>query len=229
MVTSVKAEEIVLGVEDSWAPYSKADGTGLSNRLVIEAYKAVDIDVTLKIAPYSRLLHEVANGRLLGLFNVTKEDSTEDIYHFGEEKLFLARTYYYHHKDKPLKASKMRDLQNLERVGMIIGYEYGPFILQNENVTPVRVRSQDQLIRMILRDRLDTAIMFEAIASDLLPTIKGGEKIEKAFEGQHSNIHVAFSKTYPKHEEYARKLDEGLRILLRNGRWDEILGDLANR
>ena len=227
LVSVAKSNEIVLGAEDSWAPYSTSDGTGYSNTIITEAYALEDVSVVFRVDAYSRLLRDVEKGSLLALFNVTKEPSTENVYLFGEEKLFQARTYYYQSVLNPLRAKNLYGLQNGEKVGLIIGYEYGPTILENKNVTIYRVRSQDQLVRMIMRKRIDTAIMFESIANEVLPTIKGSHIVEKAFEGEHSNIYVAFSKQREESAKYAALLDRGLRKLKKSGRWDEILGDLA--
>ena len=217
------ADTIVIGAEDSWPPYSRADGTGISNTIVQEAYNAVGIDVHFRVAPYARLLREVKQGALLGLFNVSREQSTEESYSFGEERLFQAKTFYYHNIRRPLKAKNLSELDNHERVGLILGYEYGSKILDNTRVVITRVSHQKSLIRMLIYNRIDTAIMFEAIANETFPNVNGSEIIEKAFEGEHSNIYVAFSPKFPNMKYYRDKLDEGLRILKSKGRIKELL------
>ena len=48
-------------------------------------------------------------------------------------------------------------------------------------------------------------------------------KIVKAFDSESLNIYVAFSKTFPKAQYYAEKLDEGLAIIMANGHYDRIV------
>ncbi len=219
--------EVTLAVENSWPPFSKADGTGLSNQIVREAYKSQGIDVNYVVAPYARQLIATQNGTYVGVFNVTKQPSTQRNFLFCKERLFKATTAYYIHEDKPLTAQNFKDLNAGERVGLIIGYEYGPYILSNLAVEKYAVSNQTALIRMLLVGRLDTIIMFDAIAQYTLPTIPGSHKIKRAFEGEHSDIYVAFSKRHKDAPYFCEKLDQGLKTLKESGRLQEILGQQA--
>jgi len=221
------AETIQIGAEDSWPPFSRKDGTGLTNTIVKEAYASQGVDVEFVIAPYSRLLREVKTGRLMALFNVTREESTQQTFLFGEHKLFTATTAYYHHKNRPLNASNFREVNHGEKIGMILGYEYGPFILSNRDIASIRVKYQSQLVKMLLKNRLDGALMFDAIADDIFKTIKNSEKIVRAFDGQHSDIYVAFSRRFPGAEKYMNLLDKGLMQIRKNGQLSRILDGKA--
>ncbi|WP_191253489.1 substrate-binding periplasmic protein [Kordiimonas sediminis] len=224
-VPSPKSEQMVyeLGAEDSWSPFSNPDGTGISNTIVKEAFRAEGVQVAFKVGPYARLLRLVETGDLVGLFNVTREPSTESKYLFGREKLFRAKTAYYHHVDRPLTVSAYDQLQNGEMIGMILGYEYGPFILQNSNVQKIRVNRQENLILMLERGRIDAAILFDAIAAIQLEKSNTTGIIKRAFDGQHSDIYVAFSRLHPDAEYLLEKLDAGLRKLQMSGRIKELM------
>ncbi|MFC7049318.1 substrate-binding periplasmic protein [Emcibacter nanhaiensis] len=214
---------IVLGAEDSWPPFSNADGTGLSNSIVREAFGLRGIKVLFQVAPYARLLRMTEQGEIVGLFNVTKEPSTEKVYHFGKQRLFRATTGYYYHVGQPLKAGNFRELVNNERIGLMLGYEYGPFILQNDKVRTVRVNSQENLVHMLQRGRLDAVIMFDAIAEVVLAKTQAQQEIRRAFDGEHSDIYVAFSRKHPEAGMLAEELDAGLIALRESGRLAEIL------
>jgi len=47
-------KSVLIAVEDDAAPWSRSDGCGYANDLVIAAFKAVGIDVELKVVPYAR-------------------------------------------------------------------------------------------------------------------------------------------------------------------------------
>ncbi|NVK17825.1 MAG: transporter substrate-binding domain-containing protein [Methylocystaceae bacterium] len=187
---------LILAVEDSWPPFSKRDGSGLSNQIVQEAYETQNIKVDFVVAPYARQLVATEKGAYVGAFNVTKEPSTQEKFHFCEERLFKATTSYYVNEDAPLKARTYEELNSGEKIGVIIGYEYGPFIIANNKVKKFRVSKQSNLIKMLLKKRLDAVLMFDAIAQYTLPQIQNSHKIKRAFEGQHSDIYVAFSKKH---------------------------------
>lgn len=218
---------VTLAAENSWPPFSKADGTGLSNQIIGEAYKSQGIDVKYVVAPYARQLIATQNGTYVGAFNVTKEPSTERKLMFCNERLFKATTAYYINEDSPLNASRYQDLKAGHRVGLIIGYEYGPYILTNNHLEKHLVSNQTALVKMLLAGRLDSIIMFDAIAQYILPTIANGDKIKRAFDGQHSDIYVAFSKRHKDAPYFCEKLDKGLKLLKENGRLQAILGDQA--
>lgn len=222
-VASTDLTEVTLAAENSWPPFSKADGTGLSNQIIREAYKSQGIDVKYVVAPYARQLVATQNGTYVGVFNVTKEPSTLIKFRFCKERLFKATTAYYINEDKPLNAKAFTDLNAGERVGLIIGYEYGPYILSNLRVEKHAVSNQTALIRMLLAGRLDTVIMFDAIAQYTLPKIPNSHKIKRAFDGEHSDIYVAFSKQHKDALYFCEKLDKGLQTLKANGRLEEIL------
>lgn len=219
---------LVLGAEDSWPPFSKEDGTGLSNQIIAEAYATQGINVSFTVAPYARQLAATKAGTLVGVFNVTKEPSTESTFLFCEEKLFTATTAYFYHEDAPLKAHSYQELRSGEKIGMIIGYEYGPYIIENPNVKKYRVAKQQNLIKMLLNNRLDGVIMFDAIAQYTLPQIEGSEKIKRAFDGEHSDIYVAFSKSHEDAPYFCKMLDAGLKSLKEKGRIKEILSLAGN-
>ena len=222
-VSQANAETITIGAEDSWPPFARADGTGLTNQIVREAFATQGINVEYRVAPYARLLADVESGKLLALFNVTKEPSTANRYLFGEHKLFTATTAYFHHRDRPLEATNFLEVRNGESIGMILGYEYGPHILANKSITPVRVKQQTNLVKMLLNKRVDAVIMFDAIAQEVLQDFDRRDEIERAFDGQHSDIYVAFSKSFPRSAHYVDALDRGLEQLRSQGRLSIIL------
>ena len=61
-------------VEDSWPPYARPDGKGLSNSIVRHAYRAVGLEPRIEVRPYARVLAEVEHGQADGCFNVTRQN-----------------------------------------------------------------------------------------------------------------------------------------------------------
>ncbi|MCG6880865.1 MAG: transporter substrate-binding domain-containing protein [Deltaproteobacteria bacterium] len=219
------AETITLGAENDWAPYANPDGTGMANDIVSAAYKAVGIDVAFKVAPYNRLLKEVREGAILGAFDVPKESANEKDYIFGTTPLFVAHSAYYHNKDHPLSAEKKEDLVNGEKIGIVFDYGYGDFFAKNDRIIKIPVRSDLLNVRKLAKGRIDATILYDKTADKIMAENDLNGKILKAFESESSNIYVAFSRTFPKAEYYAKKLDEGLAIIKSNGIYNRIVGD----
>ena len=218
------AETITLGAENDWIPYSNSDGTGMANEIVSAAYKAVGIDVAFKVGPYNRLLKEVAEGHILGAFNVPKESANENKYIFGNTPLLVARSAYYHNKDNPLSVGKKEDLVNGEKIGIVFDYGYGDFFAENDRIVKIPVRSDLLNLRKLAKGRIDATILYEKTAEKIIAENHMSDKIAKAFESERLDIYVAFSKTFPKSGYYAEKLDEGLALIKENGLYERIVG-----
>ncbi len=217
------AETIILGAENDWIPYSNEDGTGMSNEIVRAAYLAVGVQVSFQVGPYNRLLKSVRDGALLGVFNVPKESSNEDLYLFGKTPLFTAVSAYYQNRDHPLGATKKEDLIHGEKVGVVFDYGYGDFFAKNDRIQKIEVRSDLLNLRKLAKGRIDATILYEKTARKLIEENGLGDKIEKAFESESAEIYVAFSKTHPKARHYADKLEEGLAAIKASGEYQKIL------
>lgn len=217
------AHALTLAVEDAWEPYAKADGTGLSADIVRAALGAVGVEVTFEAIPYARLLQEVQAGKYVGGFNVAREPSREDAFLWGREMLFLARAHYYHCRSRLLAASSAEELQRGERVGVILGYEYGEKFHENQDITKVWGKRHDQLLRMLQAGRVDTVILFEKTANLFLHEMNLHGEVFAAFPSEPSKIYVAFSRQHPMAVHYMEKLDEGLARIKASGEYQAIL------
>lgn len=217
------AQALTLAVEDAWEPYAKADGTGLSVDIVRAALGSVGVEVTFEAIPYARLLQEVQAGKFVGGFNVAREPSREDAFLWGREMLFLAHAHYYHCRSRLLEASSAEELRGGERVGVILGYEYGEKFHENQDIAKVWGKRHDQILRMLEVGRVDTVILFEKTANLFLKMMNLQEEVFAAFPSEPSKIYVAFSKQHPDALYYMEKLDEGLARIKANGEYQAIL------
>ena len=217
------AHALTLAVEDAWEPYANPDGTGMSVDIVRSAFKSVGIEVTFEVIPYARLLQEVQAGKYVGGFNVAREPSREDAFLWGREMLFLARAHYYHCRQRLLEASSAIGLKSGEKVGVILGYEYGELFHENNRISKVWGKRHDQILRMLQAGRVDTVILFEKTANLFLDEMNLQEEVFAAFPSEPSRIYVAFSRQHPEARHYLEKLDEGLARIRANGEYQAIL------
>jgi polar amino acid transport system substrate-binding protein len=221
MISSAHA--LTLAVEDAWEPYANPDETGMSVDIVKAAFSAVGIKVTFEAIPYARLLQEVQAGNYVGGFNVAREPSREDAFLWGREMLFLAQAHYYHYRSRLLEASSSTGLQSGEKVGVILGYEYGELFHANNRISKVWGKRHDQIIRMLQAGRVDTVILFEKTANLLLTDMNLQTEVVAAFPSEPSRIYVAFSRQHPEARHYMEMLDEGLARIKANGEYQAIL------
>lgn len=218
---------VVLAVEDSWPPYADINGEGISTNILKAALASVDIDLTLKVVPYARVLYEVEQGIIVGGYNVTRQELREEQYLFGEEVLLNAPASFFFPPDQEsLEAYKsIADIPDGANIGIIIDFEYGDVYEQHKHrFKEVKVSQQTQIINMLKQGRLDTAIMFDAVALYTLDIMNlPANTIHKGPLNHLSNIHVAFSKSHKDSEYFSEKLDQGLINIKKNGLYNTLL------
>jgi polar amino acid transport system substrate-binding protein len=229
--TQSQVNSITLAAEDSWPPFADQFGKGISHQLVKSAFAQVGISVETLVVPYSRGLRMTERGNVDGVFNVTKEVSTQDKFIFGKLALFQASASFYQHKSHPISAKTKYDLVPKTVIGVIKGYEYGdefPQLVKQKDWVLFIANNQMQLINMLLVNRIDLAVMFDAVAKEQLTQMGVNEEVKPIFNNHQSDIFVAFSKHQPNSLRLAKKLDEGLIKLKSQGQYAKLLLPLKN-
>lgn len=215
----------VLAVEDSWPPYADELGEGISTRIIRAAYAQVGLEPTLRLMPYARVLNTVLNSRVHGGYNVTRQTSTEGIYYFGRQPLLQASASMYFANRHFISVTSLGDLPDGFRIGVIRGYEYGNrFDEEKYRFKLTEVSRQSQLLRMLMAERIDGAVMFDAVAvyTIMEMNIPDGS-IHRGFNNHTSDIYVAFDLRQPEALEYAELLDQGLSRLKDEGIYESLL------
>jgi polar amino acid transport system substrate-binding protein len=226
-----QVNSIILAAEDSWPPFADQFGKGISHQLVKSAFSQMGIRVETLVVPYSRGLRMTERGNVNGVFNVTKEVSTQDKFIFGKQPLFQASASFYQHKSHPIKAKSKYELAPKAVIGVIKGYEYGdefPQLVKQKGWVLFIANNQMQLINMLLVNRIDLAVMFDAVAKEQLTQMGVNEEVLPIFNNHQSDIYVAFSKHLPDSALLAKKLDEGLIKLKSQGQYAKLLLPLKN-
>jgi polar amino acid transport system substrate-binding protein len=217
--SSYSISKVRLAVENSWPPYSDSQGNGLSKDIIKKAYNAVNIEVEFIVVPYARALHLVKIGSADGAFNVTKQENTESIFNFGEEPLLQAKASFYYNNNSALDFASSSDIPDGVTIALILGYEYGDIYQKNKHrFKEVRLGSQQQIIQLIRKNRVDVGIMFDEVAKETLTTMGlKHSSIRKGKMNHRSDIYVAFSKDNDT-TEMMNLLDKGLKSIGANSR-----------
>jgi len=218
--------KVLLAAEDSWPPFADRTGQGLSHQLIAAAFSIEHIQVESLVVPYSRALMMARKGQVQGVFNVTRERSTEAGFLFGEEPLFIANASFYYNKNRPLSAQNKWQLPRGSVVGVIKGYEYGDeFSELSKQLQLVQVASQEQLLNLLLLNRIDAAIMFDKVAEGVIKRMGVKEEILPAFPNHQSRIFLAFSLQDADSPALAKALDKGLRQMKQSGQYQQIINN----
>ena len=121
---SSQSKPLVIAVEDDAAPWSRADGTGYANDVVVASFKAVNVDVQLQVMPYARCKRMVLNGTVAACLSMSPSAEFAGLVELSANPLFTCFAGYFYNVDKPLPVTRERDLTAKTVVGTVIGYEY---------------------------------------------------------------------------------------------------------
>lgn len=215
-----------LAAENSWPPFADKLGNGISHRLIKAAFSQMNIQVTSVAVPYSRALMMAEKGSVDGVFNVTREVSTEQRFVFGNTPLFIANASFYQMKNAKNSVKNKWDLPKGSLIGVIKDFEYGdefPTLVKQQQLKLLQVSTQEQLINLLLIGRLDAAIMFDLVAQHKLKKMGVTDAIVPMYLNHSSDIYLAFSKLNPASPRLAQQLDEGLAKLKSKGQYQSLL------
>ena len=155
--------------------------------------------------PYARALRMTEKGLVDGVFNVTKQGSTTDEFIFGKEPLLQVKASYSYSLNNKMSYKASAD-NNV--VGVIIGYEYES---HRHRFKEVKVSHQQKIIKMLIGDKIEVAIMFDKVAEFTLKEMhRDLDVIYKGHINHISDIYIGFSKEVENVDKKIQLLDMGL-------------------
>jgi polar amino acid transport system substrate-binding protein len=111
-------------------------------------------------------------------------------------------------------------------VGIIESYEYGNELVHLNHLKLVEVSNHNQLINLLLLNRLDAVIMYDQVAKKYLAEMGVANVISKSVHNHTGDLYLAFSKQNPNAELFAKKLDQGLKALKQDNSYDKIMASM---
>ena len=153
-------------------------------------------------------------GSVDGAFNVTKQDNTESLFNFGKQPVLQATASFYYHNNSQLDFYSSTDIPDGTTIALILGYEYGDLYQQNKHrFQEIRVATQQQIVQLISKNRVQTGIMFDEVAKHTMNNMGLKHSFLKQGQINHqSDIYVAFSKK-KNTKDMMKLLDKGLQSL----------------
>jgi hypothetical protein len=121
---SAQIRSLVIAAEDDAAPWSATDGTGYANEVVIAAFKAVGVNVDLRVVPYARCKRMAMNGEVAGCLSMSPSSEFNGLIDLSTHPLFTCYAGYFYNVSRPPSVRRQEDLRPKTVVGTVIGYEY---------------------------------------------------------------------------------------------------------
>jgi polar amino acid transport system substrate-binding protein len=131
VAAQVTHETLTIMVEDAADPWSKSDGTGYANDVVVAAFKEMGVEVRLKVVPYSRCKYMVLNGNVAACFNMSWLPEFEGKIKLAALPIYTANDDIFERIEAPLP--KPPDGLCTLPPGTVLGitndYEYSPQVM----------------------------------------------------------------------------------------------------
>jgi ABC-type amino acid transport substrate-binding protein len=217
-----ESPSLEVAVEDAAGPWSMSDGTGYTNDLVRESFRAVGVAVTFQVVPYARCKYLVLEGKSPACFSMSPEAGHEDRVSLSAQPLFEMNVDYYQNKNHPLAAKSVATLPRGTVIGVVLGYEYPMDVTtaKHNGVTFEAARDEVSNLKKLKAGRIDAAILNHndlKKASDMIERADAAKEVELAFHDGKLKGFIAFSKQNPDGPRAEKLFDEGFRKITANG------------
>ena len=213
-----------IAAEDNWPPFSDERGEGLSRQLVETAFKSQGYAIETLVVPYARALHYTEHGTTDAVWNLTRQQSTEQTFLLHQLPLFQATSSFYY-QSSTADYQTVADIPDKTVVGVIIGYEYGDLYEQHKDrFRLVAVSTHPQLIALLADNKIDLAIFFDDVLRHYQQQMPSPvTEFRRGQVNHQSHLFVGFDKNDPQSAKRAAALDRGLRALQASGDYQRLL------
>lgn len=217
-----EGSELVVQVEDAADPFSRADGTGYANDVVLAAFKAAGVNARLEVVPYARCKANVLAGKVAACFSMSWDPSFAGRLVFSDQPLFSVHAMLVADAQRPLAASRADQLRPGTVVGIVNGFEYPASVdkLASQGLVLEPSSSDEINLRKLAAGRLDAAVLMVSTRPDEPPdprSLKGSKGYVRVLELGAMGSHIGFSLKHPAGEAARRQFDEGLRRIQADG------------
>jgi polar amino acid transport system substrate-binding protein len=215
-------------VEDANPPWSRADGSGYANEVVVAAYKQIGVAAKVAVVPYARCKKAVIEGTGVACVTMTWLPEFEGLVRFASEPLTRVSSDVFENVGKPLPrpwpgACK---LPPGLVVGVVHGYEYPPETMALAPGSAFAMADSDLInLNKLSRGRLDAAVI---ITNDLQPRhVKAIEsntqpKVRFAFNCGIETGFIGFSVKHPQGAWALGAYESGYQQIKHNGVLEKI-------
>ncbi|MDC5821714.1 transporter substrate-binding domain-containing protein [Vibrio europaeus] len=217
--SSVWSSEVVRVCGVDWPPFSFVDDNskvikrGISVEIYREAFSRMGKKVEFHHVPWGRCEKHVLSGKYDAILDSVKVA--------GLINTSIPTAFYplgaYVNKDSQLTEFSWERVDN-QRVGLVINYHYADIILSNKDWKVVPAETEEKLLTLLGKERVDFAIM------DYFSVVKLSEKVgietrllQPLIVSQ--NLYLCFN---PKHNNLITRLEIKIKEMLEDGSIDAL-------
>lgn len=194
-VAHAENRKMVIHFEE-YPPYEYTeDGEvkGINMDLMKEAFKRMDIKLSFKPMPWKRGVYELQNGGIVCLASGFKTPEREVYTFFPSEPLAMENVVVVTSAVSGVEITSLEDLRGLT-IGVVREYAYGHDFDSMLGLNKIEATSNNQLLKMLLSQRMDVAIMNKAVARFLAKKIGKLAHIKFIYDVNSEPLYLLFSR-----------------------------------
>ncbi len=209
-----------------WPPYvgKSVIDNGFTTEIVRSAFEKAGYKVTFEFMPWKRVLAEVESGQCDAGYPAYYTDDRAQTY--SMTKPFAnGPLVFFKHKDSEINYNTLEDLKG-KKIGIVRGYVNTPEFDSADYMEKIVSNSDLQNLRLLLKKRIDLAVVDKYAGMYLLNTNLSDQKDDLEFIEpvlKDKTLHVMISRNDEESDKLAREFDDALQLLEAEGAISEIL------
>jgi ABC-type amino acid transport substrate-binding protein len=228
-IAQEEPQTLTIMVEDAAAPWSKSDGTGYANEVVVAAFKEMGVAIRLRVVPYSRCKYMVLSGQVAACFNMSWQPEFEGKIKLAAQPIFKVSNDVFEHINAPLP--KPPDGKCVLPPGTVVGitrdYEYSAQVtaLQTSGVVFENSLSDLTSLQKLAARRFQAALVMSnnlEVKNQKAKQSGTEDVVRFAFNCGVENSTIGFSLAHPDGLRALEMYDEGYRRIKANGALKDI-------
>lgn len=223
-VVHAQKETVEIHFED-YPPYEyMEDGEvkGVNMDLMKEAFKRMNVEPSFKPMPWKRAVYELQDGGILALASGFKTPEREAFSFFPAEPLAMEDVVVVAHAVSGVEVNSLEDLRGLT-VGVVREYAYGHDFDSMFALNKVEAPSNPQLLKMLLSQRMDVAIMNKAVARFLAKKMGKLAHIKFIYAVNSEPLYLLFSRARGfEASQMAKEFSNTLKGMRKDGTYEVI-------
>lgn len=233
-ILPVHAETILLRA-DIWCPYNCVPDTAEEGYMIDVArriFETAGHDVEYQTLNWARSIQMAREGRIHAIVGAGKDEVPEFV--FPDQELGINRNTFFVRKGDSWQYTGPDSLEG-RRLGVILGYGYGPkidaYVQRHQKRDAVQIMAGNHAlennIEKLLADRIDIVLEDYAVFRYVSQKMGVAERVAAAGDdrtrGEVNHLFIAFSPSRPESELFARLLSDGIEKMRHSGELADIM------
>ncbi len=217
-----------------WAPYtSQNDPKGrIAQIIVSEAFSLENIHVKYQYFPWDKALKASKDLQVDVTMPWYKTNERKEEFYYSKQAVIRSRVVFFHLKSLDFKWQNYEDLKEYS-IGASLGYR-STTLLKEKKINISLTSTEVQNYKNMLNKKIDITASSILVGYDIINKTFSKEQRTLFTHDQkpvfpETGAHLLISKKHPRAKELINTFDQGLKKLIKSGRYEQIIKNFMTR